>query len=263
LPDEVRLLDEAACSTAGYVRLVRAATTLFLLASCSFSAKASGDAMTGEDAPSAIDGPAADASLACTAPPAGLIAWWPGDNVAEIIGNRTGVLRNGAMAGTAGKVGGAFDFDGIDDRLDVVTDLPPLTVFTIEGWVNFGTATSSWRTIFANDAIGPGFWMKDRRICWLQANVDRFISNVTIPAGTWHHFALVHGTDQILRGYVDGVAAGTVQYQAAFIPGGATIGGYGGYELDGQIDELSIYDQALSVTEIGAIVAAGANGKCR
>jgi hypothetical protein len=43
--------------------------------------------------------------------------------------------------------------------------------------------------------------------------------------------------------------------------GSVDIGGYGPYA--GDVDELTIYDRALTVEEIGALVAAGANGKCK
>jgi hypothetical protein len=246
---------------------MRVVAALCVLAGCSVN-KELPPATAGDDAAIEIDAdttmPAPDARL-CATPPMGLIAWWPGDSAAEIVGNRTSTLRNGASANTTGKVGGAFDFDGVDDRLDIVTDLAPLTQFTIEGWVSFASATSniSWRTVFGNDSTGPGLWMKDRRICWFQSNSDRFVSNVTIPTGSWHHFALVYGADQVLRGYVDGNTAGTASYAAAFIPAGATVGGYGGFELEGKVDELSIYDRALSASEIDAIVDAGAHGKCQ
>ncbi|MFN0252766.1 MAG: LamG domain-containing protein [Kofleriaceae bacterium] len=250
------------------------APALCLFAGCGFSVKGSsagdaGDATIDDAATDAetdallpIDAPI-DAQL-CATPPSGQIAWWPGDTVDEVIGNRTSTLVNGAVAGTPGKVGGAFAFDGFNDRVNVVTDLPALTTFTIEGWIDFDVAgNSSWRTVLGNDNGGRGVWMKDRRICWYQASSDRFISDVTISTTGWHHFALVYGTDGVFRGYVDGVAAGTASYAFASLPAGATIGGYNGYELDGMIDELSVYDRALTVEEIGAIVAADVHGKCR
>lgn len=248
---------------------MRVAVVVCLLAGCSFETgvRPLPAQVDDADVPMMID--ASEPQMidaeeqACVTPPSGLIAWWPGDTAAEIIGNHTSVLVNGAQAGTTGKVGGAFELDGINDRIDVQTDLPALTEFTIEGWVDFGTVTSSWRTVFGNDNAGPGFWMKDRRINWFQSGSDRFISNVTISSTGWHHFALVYGADHNLRGFVDGEAAGMAQYANAFLPGGATIGGLTGYQFDGQIDELSIYNRGLTETEIDAIVAAGANGKCQ
>jgi hypothetical protein len=258
---------------------MRAAAALSLLTGCGFSLTLPGsattdDAMIADDAttevdaatidapPNTVDAPPIDAQL-CLTPPAGLIAWWPGDTATEVIGNRTSVLVNGATAGTTGKVGGTFNFDGFDDRVDIVDDVPPLTIFTIEGWIDFGTSTSSWRTVFGNDISGPGFWMKDRRINWFQSQNDRFISNVAISTTGWHHFALVYGADQVLRGYVDGEAAGATAYAEARLPQNSTIGGRAGYELEGKIDELSIYSRALSVVEIGSIVDAAEHGKCR
>lgn len=258
---------------------MRAAVTLCLVAGCSFDLKlpsatndaapddGAADAVANDDAPTEIDAPLTDAPIdasLCAPQPPGLIAWWPGDTAAEIIGNRTSTLVNGAVAGATGKVGGAFDLDGTNDRVDIVDDVPALTEFTIEGWVDFDTSgNTSWRTVFGNDNAGPGMWMKDRKIDWYQSSNDRFTSSVTISTTGWHHFALVYGADDVFRAYVDGEAAGTATYAGAYLPQNATIGGYGGYELSGKIDELSIYDRALGVLEIGAIVTADQYGKCR
>ena len=52
---------------------------------------------------------------ACVAPPAGLVAWWPGDgNTDDIVGGFDGTLENGAGF-AAGLVGQAFDLNEADE----------------------------------------------------------------------------------------------------------------------------------------------------
>jgi hypothetical protein len=54
----------------------------------------------------------------CLSPPAGLLAWWPGDGHAlDLITGNSGLLQNGATANAPGLVGQAFQFDGLDDKL--------------------------------------------------------------------------------------------------------------------------------------------------
>jgi hypothetical protein len=74
----------------------------------------------------------------CTPPPPDLIAWWSGDSDGtDITGNSyDALLNNGAVAGVPGWVGGAFQFDGLDDIAD--TSLTLAAKGTIDFWVNPG-----------------------------------------------------------------------------------------------------------------------------
>ena len=57
--------------------------------------------------------------LACTTPPPGMIAWWPGEGDAnDIRGENNGTLQNGTTF-MPGEVGQSFSFDGIDDFVSV------------------------------------------------------------------------------------------------------------------------------------------------
>ena len=77
------------------------------------------------------------AGQTCTLPPSGLVSWWTGDvDASDRQSSNDGVLTSGATAGAPGFVGGAFDLDGIDDRIittDPNVNLPNLTV---AAWIN-------------------------------------------------------------------------------------------------------------------------------
>jgi hypothetical protein len=72
----------------------------------------------------------------CTAPPAGLVAWWSAEGNAndEVGSNNGNVLGN--LAYGPGKVGSAFEFDGTTTAI-VAPASPSLTVqsLTIEAWI--------------------------------------------------------------------------------------------------------------------------------
>jgi hypothetical protein len=57
----------------------------------------------------------------CVLPPAGLVAWWPGDgNPNDISGHdNNGELNNGAIAYATGQVAEALGLDGVDDFVKV------------------------------------------------------------------------------------------------------------------------------------------------
>src|SRR5437868_5248491 len=54
---------------------------------------------------------------ACTAPPAGMVGWWPGENNAnDIKGASNGTLQ-GSVTFPAGEVGQAFGLNGSDQKI--------------------------------------------------------------------------------------------------------------------------------------------------
>ena len=74
----------------------------------------------------------------------------------------------------------------------------------------------------------------------------------------WHHYAVVRGpTDTFL--YVDGSLAANAEYAIPNPPDAAFVLArqFGGYEefLSGSIDEVAIYDRALSAGEIASLSA--------
>ena len=71
---------------------------------------------------------------ACVPAPAGLVSWWPGDgNADDIAGTHDGTLHNGATF-AAGLVAQAFQFDGVDDYVDVGPGFD-LDAMTLDAWV--------------------------------------------------------------------------------------------------------------------------------
>ena len=77
----------------------------------------------------------------CIDPPAGMIAWWPGDgNAKDILGGRDGV-NVGDVQFAPGKVEKAFNFNSLN--YISVPDDPIWTLgghdFTIDLWVNFNS----------------------------------------------------------------------------------------------------------------------------
>ncbi|MCH8063812.1 MAG: laminin G domain-containing protein, partial [Chloroflexi bacterium] len=95
-------------------------------------------AITDVEIKAIFDAGSAGKCRVCTAPPPGLLGWWPGDGSPnDILGGNDGVLRNGATF-APGMVGQAFRLDGVDDYVEV-PDSPSLRLsegsFTIDAWI--------------------------------------------------------------------------------------------------------------------------------
>jgi hypothetical protein len=216
----------------------------------------------------------------CDAPPSGLVSWWPAEgNACDIIGGNEATYQN-AVSYVSGKVGEAFSFAA--DSAMVVVGNPvslQLPAFTIEGWVkrSSGSAVTSDPDAVGGDAMlfgygagGYGFGMDSSGLLLL-SQVDN--SDVTSTAGVtdtdFHHVAvtLAGGTYAF---YIDGAAAGSGSFSPTFtFTTSAAIGGRADHlnlanneSFLGAIDELSVYNGALSASDVLAIYNAQAAGKC-
>ncbi|MGA2177811.1 MAG: immunoglobulin domain-containing protein, partial [Verrucomicrobiota bacterium] len=215
----------------------------------------------------------------CAPVPSGLISWWPAEgNANDLTGLNDGFLTNGASFGP-GEVGQAFLLNGINQYV-VVPDSPSLrpASVTVEGWLNF--RSFSGLQVFVAKPYGSG--TLDSFAVWetsgqLFAGIataggnQPFLDYYWAPAaGTWHHVAYTFDANASYQTlYVDGAAvasgasSGPMAYDAHPFQIGADIeNGSPAFFFDGEIDETSIYNRALTGEEIASIYAAAFTGKC-
>lgn len=194
---------------------------------------------------------------------ADLVAYWafddgPGSSIAnDSSGNEYHGTLQGSPTWVTGRIGGALQFDGVNDYVSTGQSLlNNLSEFTLACWVRADVYTNKVGFVGQNDCIEFGFNANDLR-CW-NLNVDDKVT-IAWPHGTgsWHHVA-VAGNSSGMTLYIDGrYSAGPSE-----IPGGnygsspdtVKIGGeiwdpLGGF-FDGILDEVRIYDHALSQAEI-------------
>jgi len=215
-----------------------------------------------------------------------MVGWWPGDGDSiDVHSGLHGVALNGASYGP-GLVGEAFAFDGLGGGQDDRVDLPPsamdgLSDLTFEMWVQldsdlgtfFSGASEEAEGVFADNEVlliqqidgTVAFMQQVRRTEFIQA---------AVTDGAWHHLAYTRsGAEGVF--YIDGVAVDVRMVPTDPIeigPGGLMLGQeqdcLGGcfdpsQALDGRVDELAIYDRALSEVEVIAIFDAREAGKCK
>lgn len=225
--------------------------------------------------------------LACTLPPAGMVAWWTADGTAnDSIGGNNGTMLGGT-AFAPGMVGQAFRFTADSDSI-ALGNPPALQLsgrdFTVDAWVNYapedmntdGAIVSKMDDYMA--ANGDG-WMLLRQTddhfwfcfgaapdngCTPTADTT-VISTTTAAAGTWYHVAGVRSATEFAI-YVNGVKEASKPLPA-FIDSDrnpAFIGDYRlRHQLLGLIDEVEIYDRALTADEVRGIYLAGSAGTCK
>ena len=208
----------------------------------------------------------------CTPPPAGMVSWWPADgNANDIKGSNNGALQNGATF-APGMVGKAFSFDGIDDYLQTPdTGLPfGNAARTLDFWMQPGF-DARVPVIYGNFAPSDAFYVliNGSNACigqWGGGPPGEPCGSTDVTDGNWHHVAMTYdGASSVLL-YVDGVLEASVTKiyattQTGKLYMGSTVEGSQEYYA-GLVDEVEIFNRALSQTEIQAIYNAGSAGKC-
>jgi hypothetical protein len=204
-------------------------------------------------------------------PPSGLVAWWSGDGTTnDLAGGHHGQVQNQAGFST-GMVGQAFTFDGVDDFIRI-PDHPSLVLLpasSLEFWFSpsrpitpfDGTAHSMVTTRGGINGIGTA---NTQGIIEVIGPGPRPISTTnTWAANTWYHVAMTHdGTGYRL--YINGQLQGTsTSTESIFRGGNLSLSRDSSLGFPGRLDEISLYNRALSAAEIQAIVEAGPAGKIK
>jgi len=232
-----------------------------------------------------------EAFTPCTPPPSGMVSWWPGDgNADDIADGNNGTLMGGTTF-APGKVDQAFSLDGVDDFIKVGN--PPNLQFgnadfSVDAWVHFSATTGDMALI---DKMLSTFSINNQN-GWrlLKQNDDRFwfcfgrgISNGCVAGGPttvqsttlvvsnmWYHVAAVRAANTISI-YVNGI----LENQKTFgdtpvnmdvvdlLFGSHVVAGTPAFFLNGEIDEIEVFNRALSPAEIQAIFQADTAGKCK
>jgi hypothetical protein len=181
-------------------------------------------------------------------------------------GTNTGTLTNGPTW-TTGKFGSAVNFDGTDDYIDI----PVSTNLDANFFRNPNWTISMWvKPTLSGDAtqeLFMGVWHKPRILLSSPGGTLTFsgyVSTVYTPfivkasyfsANTWTHLTLVsNGTSYLL--YKNGIQSASAAYTQ--IDATATLfrlgaDGSGNGRFSGVMDDVRIYNRALSQAEITAL----------
>jgi hypothetical protein len=206
----------------------------------------------------------------------GLVSWWPGEgNATDIVGTNDGALFGGATFGS-GFVNQSFIFNGIDDYMDIGQPLLE-SAGTVDFWVKRnGPLTGSSDVFFG--AVGPNvqrtptlFVRPGGTLLWEFNNITVQNTGVLIDVGQWYHLAMTWdftGGVADLGIWVNGVLADSVSgataptdFQANVLVGAYQDLGGVNQHANALIDELDVFNRALTAAEIQAIFVAGAAGK--
>ncbi len=212
----------------------------------------------------------------CVAAPSGLVSWWAANsNATDNIGPNQGTLAGNATYGP-GRVGQAFVFDGRGDVVNLgTTSNLWLQTFTIETWVKRSSTSvvsydgnGNGHFFTAGGPSAMGFYMDPSGQPVLGKMWFAGVGpGVRVTDTNWHHLAVTKNQSAVVF-YIDGVAYPGPAYDPGFF--GSSPSGVGGWYYSGvvqnsfygSIDELAVYNRALTAAEIQTIYSADGAGKC-
>ncbi|GII85544.1 hypothetical protein Ssi03_35340 [Sphaerisporangium siamense] len=225
------------------------------------------DAIGRRTSTSQISGGEEDPPAASTLSDDGLVASYgfnagSGTAIADDSGHSQAGTATDTTWSNSGKFGKALSFNGTSSWV-TVPDSPSLRLsdgMTVMAWVN-PTVLDNWRQVlmkefngglsyalYASNGSQPNGWAVNTG--GTEGSVD---SSQNIPTGTWSHLALTYDGSK-LAFYLNGTKTGEANLTGALRADGGPlrIGGnsaWGEY-FSGLIDEVRVYNRALSASEI-------------
>ncbi len=198
----------------------------------------------------------------------GLVAYYPLDgNADDAAGGNHGAIHGPTSTEDRfGKADSAFRFNGNGDFIQMLGALPEMTSATASLWI----AADDWAGIQmllfeGDDTGGHDFALYLNGICTFVTKDDSGTSlhNYVPPLQTWTHLVTVADADSgTVQLWVDGVLRASspfggqanIGYHSEFSLGHRG-GGNNDWFYNGAMDEVRIYNRALSGPEVAALYA--------
>ena len=192
-----------------------------------------------------------------------MVSWWTFDtDASDLLEINPGTV-NGATYTTLGcQNSGCYDFDGDNDYINYGNDdsLDFANSFTISAWI-YPTSFPTYGTIIDRGSVtgsdeGYLFFIRndfETISLWDGTPIDADASAISL--NTWQHVVVVYSNANVYF-YVDGVPKGGGAW--SYAPSGSAdfyIGALDGSSelFDGNIDEVMIWDRALTPSEISEV----------
>lgn len=196
---------------------------------------------------------------------AGLVGHWPldqtsGTSAPDASGRGYDGDLIGAPPWVAGAIGGgaALSLDGVNDAVAFgrTPALDTLDEITIAAWIRHAPATGWHSIVDKRDAGSDGFdlYVNDSSRLFMRVDNQTVTGVATVADDAWHHVAGVYDGSTVEL-YVDGAFDRSVPVAVGAIEttNGLRLGEnweLGNSFFSGDLDEVRIYDRALSAAEI-------------
>jgi hypothetical protein len=213
----------------------------------------------------------------------GLVAYWPfNGNANDESGNGNDGLVNGPTLceDRHGRPDKAYFFDGVDDYINIGNNVKPPFPITVSTWVkpydlqingcvfrNDRWNDQSYRNGLAIMYKGGGesrsHVFEGFSACWNRRSETSY--DPVASTGNWHHFVVVFHTHKDMRHFWNGIeldgysecSGSRMTYSSSNGAIGHNISPTGGRYVKAAIDDIRVYNRALSAAEIDDLYKEG------
>lgn len=202
----------------------------------------------------------------------GLVSWWPADgNANDLFAGRDGSLGNGATFVVDGRSGQAFSFNGAGS----VVQLPSFTQteLTVALWFRTSSSGYLWDKNFNGSGynlpflltVDPGGTVSLGMGTGAADGPAWITSSRSYNDNQWHHVSASYdGRDMVL--YLDGRFEARLLFGRPMLQSGqpVALGRWSGADAGfyaGSIDEVALYDRAISPVDIASVYRFGVDGR--
>ncbi len=204
----------------------------------------------------------------------GLVGWWPMDEqtwngtsgeVLDMSGNNTTGTATNANTTSTARFGRAGSFDGDSDYVELNNNSKIANLnsssFTMAGWIRTTDITKEWQGIFGTDNSLSFFAIYLQSDVYAYTYMDGQVGNIrtlhsganSIKNNTWYHIAATRDYQTgVTNLYLDGklVDTFTALGNAGDPQNGLYLSVDGANSFKGQLDDMRIYNRALSADEV-------------
>ena len=188
----------------------------------------------------------------------GLVGWWKFDeNRSDIAKDYSTSSNNGTITGavwnSSGKIGGAYEFDGDDDYVNVGNINITNNELTMMAWIKPKSDTVGIRSVVRQQ--GSGYIILGYESVNHLISTDGVLTHCASNDGKWHHiaFTYINDTTNGFKSYHNGVFCAQKDSTNLPDPNAIILIGArddGSETFNGTIDEVQIWNRSLSATEI-------------
>ena len=212
----------------------------------------------------------------CKPAPSGITNWYPGDfNANDLLTANVGVPTN--VTFTPAEVQNGFTFAG-NGNIQFGPNVGNFGTsdFTVAFWVKSTTLGS--QAIMENRLLcGAGQFWSIRINSVVTAELNNGVTDfpvagsINVADGNYHHVAVVRSVKNLavyVDGQLDSTLTGSTRYNVGS-PGLAQAGTSvctgldGTQDFTGQLDEIQLYNKALTATQVNGLFKAGHLGNCK
>ena len=213
-------------------------------------------------------------------PTNGLVGYWPfNGNANDESGNGNNGTVNGATLTTdrLGNADSAYSFDGLDDFISIlnntlcnaVNEVTISTFVDVSNWtINGGYYQASIIQEAGNHYFHLQFGPQNNNQMQVSFQFNNNVYNnfeSSLDLNNWHHIAFTHSSIGINRMYIDGNEIqniSTFPYGNSTCPSNIYLGKENNFYYNGKIDDIGIWNRALTQQEITSVYNSTSTNEC-